>query len=355
VSSLERLGWGPFFEAQEVDRARQQIARVVEEQRGQYRVAGEFDGWAEVSGRFRHSTRAHADYPVVGDWVSVSATQGAAFSIIHHRFERRSALLRKAAGRTTDEQVIAANVDTILIVTALTEDFSPRRLERYLAMVWEAGATAVVVLNKADLAPDPESVAAATRARLGLEHVVTLNALSGDGPMTLARYLAPATTLALVGSSGVGKSTIVNRLLGFDRQQVGPIRESDGTGRHTTSSRCLVELPNGALLIDTPGMRELQPAVDEAVLENVFDDIARLSSRCRFVDCSHTQEPECAVLAAVEDGTFDVARLDHYRHLLREAAYEHRKRDKAAASEERRRWKQIALRHRARERERNRD
>ena len=355
MSPLERLGWGPFFQAQITpDHSRFRIARVTEEQRGRYRIAGGLDCWAEVSGRFRHDAESGADFPVVGDWVCVSAESDAGPAIIHSRLNRRGTVARKAAGRTTDEQVIAANVDTIFIVTAPAEDLSPRRIERYLTMIWEAGAAPVVVLNKADLTKDPGSAVAAIRARISLDDVVALSALTADGMTALDRYLAPTTTIALLGSSGVGKSTIVNRLLGRELQKVAPIRTSDGTGRHTTTTRQLIELPGGALLIDTPGMRELQPWADESAVVHVFDDIVQLGRGCRFSDCSHKEEPGCVVEEAIADGRLDPARLDHYRHLLREAEFEERKRDKAAAAREKNRWKRITQDQRARYRERER-
>ena len=356
MSLLERLGWGPFFQAQVAsDDSGFRIARVTEGQRGQYRIAGDFEGWAEVSGRFRHDAESSAAFPVVGDWVCISSESAGGPAIIHRRLERRGTVARKAAGRATDEQVIAANVDTIFLVTALAEDLSPRRIERYLMMVWEASATPVVVLNKADLIEDPASAVAAIRARIALDDVVALSALTDESMSALDPYLGPATTIALVGSSGVGKSTIVNRLFGRDVQSVGPIRKSDGTGRHTTSTRQLIELPGGALLIDTPGMRELQPWADESAVDTVFDDVTQIALGCRFADCSHTQEPGCAVMEAVAAGRLDAARLDHYRHLVREVAFEERKRDKAAAAQEKRRWKRITQVQRARYRERDRD
>jgi ribosome biogenesis GTPase len=356
VSSLERLGWGHFFQAQLTsDDLRFRLARITEEQRGQYRIAGDFEGWAEVSGRFRHEAKSSAAFPVVGDWVCVSAESSSGTAIIHRRLNRRGTVARKAPGRTTDEQVIAANVDTIFLVTALAEDLSPRRIERYLTMVWDAGATPVIVLNKADLSDDPVAAAEAVRARVSLDAVVALSALTDEGVAALDPYLTPATTIALLGSSGVGKSTIVNRLLGCDRQRTGPIRKSDGTGQHTTSTRQLIELPGGALLIDTPGMRELQPWGDESAVDRAFGDIAQIALGCRFADCSHRQEPGCAVVKAIAAGALDVARLNHYRHLLREAAFEERKRDKAAAAQEKRRWKQITQAQRARYRERDRE
>ncbi|HVH26770.1 MAG TPA: ribosome small subunit-dependent GTPase A [Vicinamibacterales bacterium] len=342
MSSLERLGWSRFFQDQVIaEFAPFRMARVIEEQRGLCRVAGDFDGWAEVSGRFRHEATSAADFPAVGDWVGVAAEPGTERAVIHRRLNRRSTVSRKAAGRAVDEQVLAANVDTIFLVTALTGDLNPRRIERYLTMVWEAGAVPVVVLNKADLCEEPFAAAEATRARLPFVDVLSLSALNADGLDQLSPYLTRATTIALLGSSGVGKSTLVNRLLGHDLQKVAAVSNVDGRGRHTTTSRQLVELASGALLIDTPGMRELQPWVDESAIDGAFEDIAQLARACRFSDCAHADEPDCAVLEAVTSGTLDASRLEHYRRLLREAAFEERKRDKSAAAEEKRRWKRI--------------
>jgi ribosome biogenesis GTPase len=240
-----------------------------------------------------------------------------------------------------DQQVVAANVDTIFLVTAFAQDLNPRRLERYLTMVWDAGAVPVVVLNKADLCEDPGAARESLGARLPLVDVLIVSALRDEGLTALAPYLGPAQTIALLGSSGVGKSTLINRLLGREMLTVRAISDTDGKGRHTTTSRQLVELPGGALLIDTPGMRELQPWVDESSVDAAFDDIAALAGACRFADCAHGGEPGCAVLGAVAAGRLDADRLEHYRRLGREAAFEERKRDKAAAANTKRRWKQI--------------
>jgi ribosome biogenesis GTPase len=242
----------------------------------------------------------------------------------------------------------------MFLVTAVAGDLNARRVERYLTLAWETAAMPVVVINKADLSEDASGVAADLRRRLPFVDVVLVSALTTDGLGALTPYLQPGATVVLLGSSGVGKSTLVNRLLGRDRQRVGGVRESDGKGRHTTRARQLVELPGGALLIDTPGIRELQPWVDETAVDGVFEEIVELAASCRFSDCRHADEPGCAVLDAAAAGTLDAGRLEHYRRLVREAAFEERKRNKAAAAEDKRRWKQIHQAQRARYRERDR-
>jgi ribosome biogenesis GTPase len=337
VSLRERLGWNPFFDAHAAALAGRgyAFARIVEEQRSLSRVSGDVDAWMEVSGKFRYEAIDAAAFPAIGDWVAVRD------NLIHHVLERRSVVSRAAAGRSTAEQVVAANVDTIFVVTALPHDVNARRLERYLAMVWDGGAVPVVVVNKSDLSDDADAASRTIAARLPLVDVVAVSALHERGLEALAPYLQPAKTVALVGSSGVGKSTLVNRLMGGDVVRVAAVSEEDGTGRHTTTARRLVALPGGALLIDTPGMRELRAWLDGDGLDAAFDEIAALADDCRFADCAHESEPGCAVLAAVAAGRLDADRLEIYRRLAREAAYEDRKRDKAAAAEQKRKWKQL--------------
>jgi ribosome biogenesis GTPase / thiamine phosphate phosphatase len=351
VSQRERLGWNSFFadQIESEQRAALKWARVVEEQRGLYRVEGDADGWAEVSGRFRHQAQP-GDFPAVGDWVGVDR------GVIHDRLDRRSTMSRAAAGRAVSEQVVAANVDTVFLVTAIGHDLNPRRLERYLTMVWDGGAVPVVVVNKADLASDPGAERASVAARLPGVDVCVVSALeAGDRSLDgLAPYLRPRQTVALLGSSGVGKTTVINSLLGRETLRVGAISETDGKGQHTTTARQLVELPGGALLIDTPGMRELKPWADTAAVDASFSDITALAEGCRFADCAHDSEPGCQVVAAVAGGRLDADRLENYRRLGREAAFEARKRDKAAASEEKRKWKQIHQAQRAMYKERDR-
>jgi ribosome biogenesis GTPase len=355
VSLLEQLGWNPFFAAQRATLGRSDLvfARVVEEQRGLYKVAGEFDGLVETSGRYRYDAGNAADYPAVGDWVGVRAPAGDGRGVIHLRLERRGTVSRVGVGERT-EQVLAANVDTIFIVTALVGDLNVRRLERYLTVVWNAGAQPVIVLNKSDLCDDVDGACTDVRARLPFVDAIAVSAADGRGVDALDSYLRPAQTIALLGSSGVGKSTLVNRLLGHTAQPTAAIRDSDGRGRHTTTSRQLFVIRGGALLIDTPGLRELQAWNAESAVDAVFDDIQQLAAGCRFADCSHEGEPGCAVLAAVEAGQLQADRLENFRRLGREAAFEERKTDKAAAAELKRRWKQVHKAQRAMYRDRDR-
>ncbi|HEY2905638.1 MAG TPA: ribosome small subunit-dependent GTPase A [Vicinamibacterales bacterium] len=343
MSSIEALGWSDFFQRQihDDEHAQVRIARVVAEHRGAWRLAGEFDGLAEISGRLRHEAVTPAALPAVGDWVSATAGERDDRAIIRRVLDRRSTLSRAAAGTAVEEQIVAANVDTIFVVTSFTEDLSANRLDRYLTMVWQSGAVPVVVINKMDLRTDAASIANAMRTRLPFVEVHAVSALAEGGVEALSAYLQPASTIAFVGSSGVGKSSLINRLAGDNTLPVSDIREADGKGRHTTTARQLIALRGGALLIDTPGMRELQPWSGDG-LAVAFDDIALLAESCRFADCSHVSEPDCAVLEAVSDGRLDIERVESFHRLRAEAAFEARKHDKAAAAETKRRWKQAS-------------
>ena len=312
------------------------IARVAIEHKNSYVLYCD-DGsemLASLAGRLRYEAASRQDLPAVGDWVEVRET------LIEHVLPRRSQFVRKAPGESVEAQVIAANIDTVFVVTGLDHDFNPRRLERYYITVRSSGARCAILLNKADLCDDPEARVREVRAVAPGSDVVTLSALHGDGLGdglgALGPYLAPGETVAFVGSSGAGKSTLINRLLGRDRQNTGAVREDDSRGRHTTTYRELIPTPCGAMLIDTPGLRELQLWSGEDDVEGAFPEIEELGVNCRYRDCSHAGEEGCAVESAIDPG-----RLASYHKMRREVAYLDRQLDVRKQLEEKSRWKKI--------------
>lgn len=297
---------------------------------------------ATCTGRLLHEARTRADLPVVGDWVAACLRPGEARADIHAVLPRRTKFARRAAGSACEEQVIATNLDTVFLVTALDQNYNLRRIERYLTLAWESGAQPVIVLNKADLHPAPDSVRNEVAALAAGAPVVALSATLDDCFPLLGPWLKPHTTVALLGSSGVGKSTLINRLLGSDRQNTGDINVAVGKGRHTTTRRELFATPAGVLIIDTPGMRELQLwEVDAAAVQDTFADIAALAALCRFGDCAHAGEPSCAVQAALADGKLGPARWQSYQKLRREQAYAARQTDPKLARAHRAIWRKV--------------
>ncbi len=342
MTSLDALGWDPFFEQQIEDPERGQLepARVVWQGREHWRLSTGTRDWdGRLAGRLRHRTGSAADLPAVGDWVMAApdAEQGSA--TIRRCLTRRSAFSRAAAGRTSEEQVVAANVDTALLVSSCSLDFNPRRLERYLTLTWESGARPVVVLNKADSCSDRDLVAAAASGVAQGVPIIVASALQGDGMNVLRDIIRTGGTTALLGSSGVGKSTIVNALLGSDRQGVLPVRAHDERGRHSTTARWLFCVPGGGIVIDTPGMRELQLWDAEAGLELAFADLRAAATSCRFRDCTHDGEPGCGVAMAVESGGLSLERLESYRRLMREDEFQRSRSDESLQQERKRRGK----------------
>jgi ribosome biogenesis GTPase len=354
----ERWGWNSYFEAFWRGGGWENAvpARVVAQQRKFWRVAGDFgECWAEASGKLRLAADGCADWPAVGDWVVVELHGGDTTAVIQEVLPRRSKFVRKSPGKKMEEQVIAANVDTALLVSALDGDFNPRRVERYLAQCWDSGARPVIVLNKADACEEARGKAAEMeRVAIGTG-VCVVSARTGQGFGELEEFLRPGQTLVLLGSSGVGKSTVANRLLGQTVQEVRPVRESDGRGRHTTTTRELFVLPGGALLMDTPGLREMQLWNAEQGVAQTFADIDALAEECQFSDCRHEREPGCAVLAAVSAGVLDTARLESRTKLLREQEFLRRKVDPEARQEQKEQWKQLHRAQRQEYRQRQKD
>ena len=348
-TALVRLGWDERF-ATEFEPHRENgysPARVTAEHRGTYIVVGEGgELGAEPSGKLRHEALGRGDLPAVGDWVALQTRADEGRATIHAVLPRRTKFSRKAAWAATEEQVVAANVDVVFIVSALTAELSLRRLERYLTLAWESGASPVVVLNKSDLCPDLDgAIAEVETVTFGVPVVIT-SAVTGEGLEELRSYVGDGRTVALLGSSGVGKSTLLNALSGRDVQRTAELR-ADGRGRHTTTHRELVALPSGGLLLDTPGMRELQLWSAADGFESTFDDIESLAATCRFADCAHESEPGCAVLEAERSGTLPSERLASYRKLQRELRALALRQDKRAAADERRRWRSLQRARRA--------
>ncbi len=319
---LTTLGWTPALEAAFAPHAAEGLvpARVAVAYGATYRVVtGDGEYLADATGRMRHEAQGRRDLPAVGDWVAVKpTTMAGGRATIQAILPRTSLFSRKAAGTDTTEQLLATNVDIAFLMTAFDQDLNLRRLERYLAMTWESGATPVILVNKTDLSTDVEAVRAEVDRVASGVPVHAISAKHREGLEALAPYLQPGRTLVVLGSSGVGKSTLINRLIGEDRLRTNEVRDSDHRGRHTTTHRELIVLPGGALLIDTPGMRELQLWTAETGMVEAFDDISALAPECYFADCQHATEPRCAVKQAVADGRLPAERLANFHKLRAE-------------------------------------
>jgi ribosome biogenesis GTPase len=350
--NISELGWNGFFESHfnEVKQGEQIPARVSCQHKNRYDILCEHGTMtATVSGRFQHESTFIADYPAVGDWVVISARPDEGTATIHRVLPRKSSFSRKAilaggrkgVGGQTEEQILASNIDTVFLVSGLDQDFNIRRIERYVSIAWDSGASPVVILNKADVCREVEErVGEVESVAIGVP-VHAISATEKTGLDGIRPYLAPGKTVVFLGSSGVGKSTIINSIVGEDILRTGGLRRGDQRGRHTTTYREMIVLPSGAIVIDTPGMREIQLWSDDDGVSRTFADIAEFAEKCRFRDCKHQGEPGCAVIQALEDGSLDEGRYESYLKLQKELKYVNIRKDQKARLLETAKWKKI--------------
>jgi ribosome biogenesis GTPase len=346
-NNLEELGWSPFFQEhiQEMNNPDAIPARVISESKNSFQVYCEYGVFtAGIAGKMRHQEEAEKLYPAVGDWVVFKPLVGEKKGIIYCVLPRYSKFSRKAAGEGTKEQIVSANIDTVFIVSGLDggRSFNIRRIERYLTLAWSSGATPVVVLNKVDLSPDVAKIIGNVEDIAPGISIHAVSAKERTNLDALRNYLTKGKTVAFLGSSGAGKSALINALLGQEKQEIGEVRQDDKMGRHTTTRRELILLPSGGVMIDTPGMREIQMWAGEDDLQGAFQDIKMLAEDCRFTDCNHNGEPGCAVMAAIEQGELDPARLESYRKLQNELTYLASREEQSTRLYEKQKWKEIA-------------
>ncbi|MEW6194207.1 MAG: ribosome small subunit-dependent GTPase A [Bacteroidota bacterium] len=344
MTKLNSLGWNKFFEDQFEQFRKQgfQCGRIAIENKTNYLVLTEHgDITGEVSGKYLFEIEKQSELPKVGDWVVISLFNDNTHAVIHNILQRKTKISRKSADKKIDQQIIAANVDVVFIVQSLDNNFSINRLERYLAATYQSGAKPVAVLNKADICNDVQEKLELVKTRTGIEDVLNMSAKTGEGIDGMIKYLSPGITITLVGSSGVGKSSLINHLVGYEKLKTNEVREEDSRGRHTTTRRELVLLPSGGILIDTPGMREFGLwNADEGISETFFE-FEEFAGACRYSDCTHTHESGCTVLKALSEGIIPKERYENYLKLRKELKYLESKQNIQLQLEEKRKWKTI--------------
>lgn len=342
---LTSLGWSEFFETnfKSYEGQGYTAGRVVLEHKGFFRVNTEYgEVLAEISGKLRHEAVNRSALPAVGDWVVIRSRPEGGSGVIRAVLPRRTSFGRKIVGSRTEEQIVGANIDTVFLLTSLNQDFNLRRIERYLIIAWESGANPIIILSKSDLcdrlADEIDEMQSVARG----VPVHAISVVTGNGLQDIAQYFKRGQTVALLGSSGVGKSSLINHVVGGARLKVQTVREHDDRGRHTTTHRELILLPAGGLVLDTPGMRELQLWEGDESLQLVFDDIEELAGRCFFSDCRHQDEPRCVIREALAAGTIDAGRYESYKKLQNELQYQARRRDKLSEIVEKKKWKKLS-------------
>lgn len=339
---IKKFGWNDFFE-QNFEQYRSKglyAGRIYIEQRSIYGIYTEFgEMHGEVSGKMRFGADGYGQFPAVGDWVAITPYLNEKKAVIHAVIKRKSQFVRKVAGNMTQEQVAAANFDTVFIVNSLNQNFNVRRIERYLIAAWESGANPAIILSKADLCQNIDEKVHETELSAPGVPVYVISSLEGTGMEDIKRHVSYGKTAVVLGSSGVGKSTLINALSGKEILEVGDVREDDDRGRHTTTFRELIELPAGGFIIDTPGMRELQLWDGSEGISETFEDIEILAQKCRFSDCRHENEPGCAVKAAITQGILSEQRFKNYKKLQREIKYAEGKQRQIAMITEKRKMK----------------